>query len=193
MSRVCLGLARTELKLSTCEQHAPDTLYASDPDRCRRAGKSTQERLGERLSAIEREITAVNAALEGFDQEAEADESEDGHEEVAEEQRELPADVRLQRAGLEQRLADLQAKQRQLEDALARELDGSTLPAKGPAAKQPLQLQEDDRFLDEELDNAHNSAMVETERDRLIRLVRACPGNPLTSAMCAVEVEALVT
>ncbi|CAL5223760.1 g6324 [Coccomyxa viridis] len=133
-------------------------------------GKSTQERLGDRLNAIEREVTAVNAALEGFDLDAEAEDSEDGQEEVADEQRELPADVRLQRAGLEQRLADLQAKQRQLQDALARERDSAALPAKGPAPEQPLQLQEDDRFLDEELDNTRNSAMVETERDRLIRL-----------------------
>ena len=39
--------------------------------------------------------------------------------------------------------------------------------------KKKLVLQED-RFLDEELDNARNSAMVETKRDRLIRLVSDC-------------------
>ncbi len=56
-------------------------------------------------------------------------------------------------------------------------VDSASLPAKGPAPEQPLQLQEDDRFLDEELDNTRDSAMVETERDRLIRLVRRIPSS----------------
>ena len=110
--------------------------------------------------------------MDGFDEDAEAEHSGGEQEEGVEEQRELPADVRLQRAGLEQRLADLQQKQKQLEGTLARELDNASLQAKGPVPKQTLQLQEDDRFLDEELDKNCDSAMVETERDRLIRLVR---------------------
>ena len=136
--------------------------------------------MGERLHAIGREITAVNAALDGFDQDVEAEGSGGGQEGAAKEQEEQPADVRLQRAGLEQRLADLQRKQRQLEEVLEREADDSSLQADGPVPAKKhtvLQLQEDDRFLDEELDNPQNSAMVETERDRLIRLVRAtAPG-----------------
>ena len=128
------------------------------------------------MNAIEREITAVNAALDGFSEDAEAAQLEGGQDELVEEEREQPADVRLQRAGLEQRLADLQGKQRQLEGVLDRELGTASLQTKGPGPEQgstALQLQEDDKFLDEELDNAHDSTMVETERDRLIRLVRA--------------------
>ena len=115
----------------------------------------------------------MNAALDGFDQDEGAEETEDVREEAGE--KEQPADVRLQRVGLEQRLADLEQKQKQIQEALERELDAPSLQAKGPAQKEEskkVQLQEDDTFLDEELDNAGNSAMVETERDRLIRLVR---------------------
>lgn len=39
-------------------------------------GKSKEERLEERLAAVTREITAVNAALDNFDEDAAADESE---------------------------------------------------------------------------------------------------------------------
>ena len=120
-----------------------------------------------------REITAVNAALDGFNQDEGTEETEDVIEEAGE--KEQPADVRLQRVGLEQRLADLEEKQRQILEALERELDAPSLQAKGPAQEKEskkFQLQEDDRFLDEELDTAGNSTMVETERDRLIRLVR---------------------
>lgn len=120
-----------------------------------------------------REITAVHAALDGFDQDEGAEETEDVREEAGE--KEQPADVRLQRVGLEQRLADLEQKQRQIWEASERELDTPSVQAKGLAQKkesEKVQLQEDDKLLDEELDNAGNSAMVETERDRLIRLVR---------------------
>lgn len=150
-----------------------DTGTRTIPDRSSCAGKSTQERLGERLKAVEREISAVNAALDVFNQDAEAENIDGDQDESVQEQRELPADVKLQRAGLEQRLADLQQKQKQLEEALARELDDTSLQANGPVPKQTVQLQEDDTFLDQELDNTRDSAMVETERDRLIRLVRA--------------------
>ena len=150
-----------------------DTGTRMIPDSSSCAGKSTQERLGDRLRAVEREITAVNAALDVFDQDAEAEDFGGEQEEDIQEQREPPPDVRLQRAGLEQRLADLQQKHRQLEATFAHELDDPSLQASGPVPKQILQLQEDDAFLDQELDNTRNSAMVETERDRLIRLVRA--------------------
>ena len=113
--------------------------------------------------------------MDGFHLTAQPEQTGGEEEEGVEKQRELPADVRLQRAGLEQRLADLQQKQGQLEKSLAREVDDASLQAKNPAPKQTLQLQEDDTFLDEELDNTRNSAMVETERDRLIRLVRQAP------------------
>lgn len=115
----------------------------------------------------------MHAALDGFDQDEGAEETEDVREEAGE--KEQPADVRLQRVGLEQRLADLEQKQRQIWEASERELDTPSVQAKGLAQKkesEKVQLQEDDKLLDEELDNAGNSAMVETERDRLIRLVR---------------------
>jgi hypothetical protein len=82
------------------------------------AGTSRQERLQEGLHAILREISAVQAALNSL----EATESEhgvgDGNEAdclPADHQQALspdhePEDVRLQRAGLTQRLTDLEAK-----------------------------------------------------------------------------------
>ena len=114
----------------------------------------------------------MNAALDNFDEDAathelEAQEAQDANGQSA--------DIRLQKAGLEQRIADLEKKQGQLQKALERELDAAGRQENGPEPQQgpgkQLVLQEDDTFLNEELDNAHNSAMVETERDRLIRLV----------------------
>lgn len=121
-----------------------------------------------------REITAVTAALSSFDEDAVPEQPTYVEQKEAEEE-DQPADIKLQRAGLEQRLSDLEGKQGQYERALEREQDaGSTEekvsgPKEGPKKAPVLQ---EDRFLDEELDNARNSAMVETERDRLIRLVR---------------------
>ena len=116
----------------------------------------------------------MNAALDNFDDDGAADEPEAQEAQDANGQ---PADIRLQKAGLEQRIADLEKKQGQLQNALKRELDAAGRQENGPEPQQgpgkQLVLQEDDTFLNEELDNAHNSAMVETERDRLIRLVRA--------------------
>ena len=115
----------------------------------------------------------MNAALDNIDEDAAADEPEAQEAQDASGQ---PADIRLQRAGLEQRLADLERKQGQLQNALERGLGATGRQENGPEPQQgpgkQLVLQEDDTFLNEELDNAHNSAMVETERDRLIRLVR---------------------
>ena len=132
----------------------------------------------ERLLAISREVTAVHAALDQFDEDGGAAEADDAEERPAGEVNDQPAEIRMQRAGLEQRLSDLLDKQKQLERAFDREQhtvgaqDAAPEP-KEASQKKKLVLQED-RFLDEELDNARNSAMVETERDRLIRLVSCC-------------------
>ena len=138
----------------------------------------------EHLLAVSREVTAVHAALDQFDEDAEAAEADYADERPAEEVNSQPADLRLQRAGLEQRLSDLLEKQKQLERAFNREYAaGAQEAAPGPeepSQNRKLVLQED-RFLDEELGNARNSAMVETERDRLIRLVSNCS---IHSALC---------
>ncbi len=93
-------------------------------------------------------------------------------------------DRQLQRAGLQQRLHDLQAKQRRVQGALDAQQGGAGGgegggAAEGKAAEEAraaVALLEDGG-LDEELNAAGSSAMVETERDRLIRLVRhAWPG-----------------
>ena len=131
------------------------------------------------MLAFSREITAVYAALDQFDEDAGAADADDAEERPAGEANDQPADLRLQRAGLEQRLSDLLDKQKQLERAFSREQHAAGAQEAAPepeeaSQKKKLVLQED-RFLDEELDNARNSAMVETERDRLIRLVGLRP------------------
>ena len=121
----------------------------------------------------------MHAALDQFDEDAGAADADDAEERPAEEVNDQPADLRLQRAGLEQRLSDLLDKQKQLERAFDREQhaagDQDAAPEPQEASQKTKLVLQEDRFLDEELDNARNSAMVETERDRLIRLVSGCP------------------
>ena len=131
----------------------------------------------------------MEAALAGFD---EADAEADGQR-LAGERGPPPGDAteaaavvetqepdrQLQRAGLQQRLHDLQAKQRRVQGALDAQQGGAGGgegggAAEGKAAEEAraaVALLEDGG-LDEELNAAGSSAMVETERDRLIRLVR---------------------
>ena len=121
----------------------------------------------------------MHAALDQFDEDPGAAEADDAEARPAGEVNDQPADLRLQRAGLEQRLSDLLDKQKQLERAFDREQhaagDQDAAPEPKEASQKKKLVLQEDRFLDEELDNARNSAMVETERDRLIRLVSDFP------------------
>ena len=121
----------------------------------------------------------MHAALDQFNEDPGAAEADDGDARPAGEVNDQPADLRLQRAGLEQRLSDLLDKQKQLERAFDREQhaagDQDAAPQPKEATQKKKLVLQEDRFLDEELDNARNSAMVETKRDRLIRLVSDCP------------------
>ena len=111
----------------------------------------------------------MEAAIAGFDAaDAEAEEDPpDGAKTEAGGQ-----EHQLQRAGLQQRLLDLQAKQQRVQGALEVNQGGGKA-AEGQAGKASTVALLEDGGLDEELNAAGNSAMVETERDRLIRLVRA--------------------
>jgi hypothetical protein len=143
------------------------------------AGLSKEARLEASLQAIEKEVAAVEAGLEGLDdaEAAEAADSDAQAEEGAAPKAEAsvaarPADRDLQRAGLQQRLADLRVKQQRVQAALqAERADAEGGEQAAAAAAAAVQLQEDAGF-DEELNAASSSALVETERDRLIRLVR---------------------
>ena len=150
---------------------------------------SKEARLEGRLHAVGKEITAVEAGLQGLDDaEAAAAEAAEAAElepaegasprEGASGTAARTADWDLQRAGLRQRLSDLQATQRHAQAALQAERaspearEGSH-DARAQQAAPGAALLAEDTGLDEELDAAQNSSLVETERDRLIRLVRS--------------------
>lgn len=166
------------------------------------AGLSKDAKLEGLLGSIAQEITAVEAALTSLDSaeaEGEAQGAEAGAAEgaaagqAASDGAQKPDSV-LQRAGLQRRLRDLEAKQLRLQDALQTQratAPGDVAGAGGGHEKVQTggAVLLEDAGLDEELDAASNAALVETERDRLIRLVRcrASPGSPVQSAKALIR------
>ncbi|BDA48603.1 probable DNA excision repair protein ERCC-6 [Coccomyxa sp. Obi] len=147
-----------------------------------------QEKLQGSLRAVAREITAVEAALDSLDAAAEeqlgdnvdAEEANastaTGRSTECQEDVENAPDMKLQRAGLAQRLVDLQTTQHRLQDAL--EAATAPTPASESAEVQegrgvghePGAVLQEDSTLEDQLNANEGNPLVETERDRLIRL-----------------------
>eukprot|EP00891_Asterochloris_glomerata_P001491 jgi/Astpho2/1491/Aster-x1009 len=153
-------------------------------------------KLQRRLKTVGREIRAVKAGLKGLEEagavtaaaavdadplDKGAAAAEGARQEVAvkpeapaapEDGAASAAGSQLQRATMLQRLEALRAKKAQLQEALEEAeaaAEGAASGGPGPQAAPGVVLLEDDPF-ERELAANDNSSMVETERDRLIRL-----------------------
>ncbi|KAK9811155.1 hypothetical protein WJX73_007203 [Symbiochloris irregularis] len=168
------------------------TREAKDASTTADGWESKRKRINKRLLAVQREAEAVRGALQGL----ETAECKDEDSEAAEGR--LQADASgpgeadalgpeeasgaakgsddLQKAGLVQRLADLEAQETRLQGALDAmlEIAPDALPAlAGGGAPQPVPASEAEGTEREEGDEGNDggpNGLVETERDRLIRL-----------------------